>query len=64
MDRRIHLVDRGTDLHSASARIEKMCKSDDDVSKKCEDSGNDTIKMDEEEDEEEDISLANVYRKV
>ena len=60
MDRQIHLVDRGTDLHSA--RIEKMCKSEDDVSKKCEDSGNDTIKMDEEEDEEEDISLANVYR--
>ena len=63
MDRQIHLVDRGTDLHSA--RIEKMGKSEDDVSKKCEDSGNnDTIKMDEEEDEEEDISLANVYREV
>ena len=41
-----------------------MGRREDPISKKCEDSGNDATKMDEEEDEEEDISLANVYREV
>ena len=41
-----------------------MGQREDHISKKCVVSGNDDTKMDEEEDEEEDISLANVYREV
>ena len=43
-----------------------MCKSEDNIAKQCDDSGNDTIKMEEEEDDDDDddISLANVYREV
>ena len=43
-----------------------MCKSEDNIAKQCDDSGNDTIKMEEEEEDDydDDISLANVYREV